>query len=92
MPHPPFKRGTETVVKLSGELPRRRRLRAGPLSAILEAGQLRDTRWHGVEAMRGAWSMRGVGGAEGLVGDGVVTQPEAVAILRRYREDGKKEG
>ncbi len=31
----------------------RRRLRAGPLSALLEAGQLRDIRWHGVEAVRG---------------------------------------
>ncbi len=33
--------------------PERQTLRAGPLSAMLEAGQLRDIRWHGVEAVRG---------------------------------------
>ena len=31
----------------------RRVLRAGPLAATLEAGQLRDIRWHGVEVVRG---------------------------------------
>ncbi|TNC65038.1 hypothetical protein [Rubellimicrobium roseum] len=31
----------------------RRRLSAGPLSAVLEAGQLRDLRWHGTEVLRG---------------------------------------
>ncbi len=33
--------------------PARRTLRAGALSAVLEGGQLRDLRWHGVEALRG---------------------------------------
>lgn len=39
--------------------PEGRTLRAGPLSVLLEAGQLRDLRWHGVEALRGiAWLLR----------------------------------
>lgn len=33
--------------------PSRRTLRAGPLSAVLEAGQLRNVRWHDVEVLRG---------------------------------------
>lgn len=32
--------------------PPRRRLRAGPLEATLEGGQLRDIRWHGAEVVR----------------------------------------
>lgn len=39
--------------------PARRILRAEPLSATLEAGQLREVRWHGVEVLRGiAWLLR----------------------------------
>ncbi len=33
--------------------PERRLLRAGPLSVLMEAGQLRDVRWHGIEVIRG---------------------------------------
>lgn len=39
--------------------PARRTLRAGFLSAVLEAGQLREVRWHGVELLRAiAWLLR----------------------------------
>lgn len=39
-----------------------RALRAGPLSAVLEAGQLRDVRWHGVLVLRGlAYLLRDAG-------------------------------
>jgi hypothetical protein len=40
-------------------VPDRMPLAAGPLSAVLEAGQLRDIRWHGVEVVRGiSWLVR----------------------------------
>lgn len=47
---------TTTLLDLFGTteppLPRQA-LRAGPLSAVLEAGQLREVRWHDVEVLRG---------------------------------------
>jgi hypothetical protein len=43
-------------------VPDRTLLVAGPLSAVLEAGQLRDIRWHGVEVVRGiSWLVRDAG-------------------------------
>ena len=47
---------TITLLDLFGTTeppPPRRTLRAGPLSAVLEAGQLRDVRWHDIEVLRG---------------------------------------
>jgi hypothetical protein len=43
-------------------IPERRLLAAGPLTVVLEAGQLRDIRWHGIEVLRGiAWLVRDSG-------------------------------
>jgi hypothetical protein len=65
----------------------RRQLTAGPLTAILEAGQLRDIRWHGVEVLRGiAWLVRDAGWRTlvPVLGEPLITQtPTGFEV--RYR-------
>lgn len=70
----------------------RRRLRAGPLSVLLEAGQLRDLRWHGVEAVRGiAYLLRDVawGTVSFALSEPEVTEGEgAFAVTYAGRAEG----
>lgn len=72
--------------------PERRLLRAGPLTAVLEAGQLRDLRWHGAEALRGiAWLLRDAGwgtAALDLSNLWIEEAPDHFAVRYRLSHDG----
>lgn len=69
----------------------RRTLRAGPLSMVLEAGQVREVRWHGVEVLRGiAWLVRDGGwGTPPLALEDLAVEEggEALAVTWRFALD-----
>lgn len=86
---------TPTPLELLGTAeppPERRELRAGPLTAVLEAGQLRAVRWHGVEALRGiAYLVRDAGwgtAAMELRDLEVREAPDRFAVAWRGRAEG----
>ena len=83
----------------------RRALSAGPLSAVLEGGQLRDIRWHGILALRGiayllrdanwgtmAVALRGLAVEEGPSGFAVAYEAEGPGLSLAARIEGRASG